>query len=321
LAEEAEGAIAESPVAETEGEPKSMLEAVQAALDAPTSKEEPPTSKPGKTEDSEDPKAEIDPTKKAKEEDDLSDADKARLSKVARARIEKVVRQRNEVEAEVKTLRPRAEQYDLIVKQIRETGLDQNDLNAVFNIGTLLKKGDVFGARAALEPIWAQVNRLTGGKVPDDLLQDVATGRLAEERARELAVARAAAEVNANRQQLAAREHEAKQAQALTSSLVDTVNAWEQTKARLDPDWKLKSPQIMQALKLSLLEGNRPKSPDEAVKMAEKALEEVNGRIRAFRPAPRAIRPAVGGMAASHRSNPAEPKSMREVIDAALGGG
>jgi len=296
-----------------------MLEAVQAALEKPTKEEGPPPSEPGKTEASAEQKAEADPTKKVREEDVLTPEEENRLSQKTKARFKTILDQRNKAESALSELEPKAKQYDVIVKQVRETGLDQSDLNTVFEIGTLLKRGDVFGARAKLEPIWAQVNAMTGGRVPDDLVQEVAAGKLAAERAQELAVARAAAEVGARQQQQAVRDHETRQQEALTSSTVETVNAWEATQARLDPDWKLKAPLVRQALELSVTKGFRPKSPDEAVQMAKKALEDVNAQIRAFRPAPKAIRPMVGGAAASTRSNPAEPKTMLDVVRSALG--
>jgi len=293
-----------------------MLDVVKAALDAP--KEESPPSDPVKTVASE-TKAPIEPTK-VEAEADLTPEELARLPAKTKKRIQDLLGQRGESEARVKALEPKAAQYDLITKSIRDTGLDQADLNVGFELMTLLKKGDVFAARAKLEPIWDQVNRMTGGHLPADLNEEVAAGKLAAERASELAVARAAAEVGVNRQRMAASEAEAREAQALNSTVVDTVNAWGQKKAALDPDWKLKLPEVTNALKLALLEGNRPKNAAEAVKMAETALEEVNARFRAYRPAPRAIKAVVGATGASKgSSNPAGPKSMLDVVNAALG--
>ena len=176
-----------------------------------------------------------------------------------------------------------------------------------------MKKGDYFGAREKLGPIWAQVSKATGGEIPDDLVKDVAEGKLAEERARELAVARAAMKVNADRQQMTARETEERRQSDLNAQVVNTVNAWEKSKAATDPDWKLKAPDIMKSIKLSLFEGKKPQSAQEAVAMAEAALEEVNQRFKALRPAPRAIRPVIAGGGAS-RSNPAAPANVLDIV-------
>ena len=291
-----------------------MLDAVKAALDGKA--EESPPSEPGKVEAS-DPKKEAEPTK-AKAEEQLSPEEQARLSIKAKARYQAIISQRDTAETRLKELAPKAEQYDVIVKQIRETGLDQADLNAGFELMTLLKRGDFFGAKAKLGPIWDQLTKLTGGVMADDLAADVAAGKLAEARARELSVARAAAQIGNQRQTAAAQASEQARAQELTRSTVDTVNAWEKTKAAIDPDWKLKAPEIMRSLKLSLLEGNRPATAQDAVAMAEKALEEVNTRFKAYRPAPRAIRPVVGNVGASTRSN-SDPKSVLDIVRSMTG--
>jgi hypothetical protein len=292
-----------------------MLDAVTAALDK--TDEGSPPSDPVKVVASE-TKAETDPTKVATETD-LTPEELARLPAKTKKRIQDLLVQRSDVEGKLKALEPKAAQYDVIVKQIRDTGLDQADLNVGFELMTLLKKGDLFGAREKLAPIWAQVSRLTGGVIPQDLNEEIAAGKLTEARARELATARAAAELGNSRQQMAAREAEASAARDLNVNVVGTVNAWEKSKAALDPDWKLKAPEIMRSLKLSLLEGARPKNAQEAVAMAEKALEEVNTRLRSYRPAPRAIKAVVSGVGASSRSNPAEPRNMLDLVRSTLG--
>jgi hypothetical protein len=291
-----------------------MLDAVKAALDGKA--EESPPSEPGKVEAS-DPKKEAEPTK-AKTEETLTSEEQARLSVKAKARYQAIISQRDTAETKLKDLEPKAAQYDVIVKQIRETGLDQTDLNAGFELMTLMKKGDFFGARAKLAPIWDQISKLTGGDVPKDLVEEIAAGKLSEARARELSVARAAAQIGNQRQQAAVQESERARSQQLTTATVDSVNAWEKQKAAIDPDWKLKAPEIMRSLKLSLLEGNRPATVQDAVAMAEKALEEVNTRFKAYRPAPRAIRPVVGNVGASNRSN-SDPKNMLDIVRSMTG--
>lgn len=293
-----------------------MLDAVSAALEPKA--EGSPSSEPEKVVAS-DPKAEAEKTAAAVKEDDLSPEDLKRLSVKAQKRYRELVSERVKAEAEVSALKPKAEQYDLITRQIRETGLDKADLDVGFGIMTALKKGDLFGARAKLMPIYEQVMRLTGGVLPKDLADEVEAKAITEARARELATARAAAEANANRVTLAQQEHEARQTQTLTASVVDSVNAWEKAKAAIDPDWKLKSPLIMQALQLSLAQGNRPKSPQEAIAMADAALAEVNERTRAFRPPPKAVKAVVGNGGGASNRNQAAPKTMLDVVSGVLG--
>jgi hypothetical protein len=293
-----------------------MLDVVSAALDKKSEEGSPP-KEPEKSTTS-DSKVEADKTTPPKAEEELTKEELARLSVKAKSRYEAIIAQRKKAEALVSELEPKAAQFDLITRQIRETGLTQSDLNVGFDVMTLLKKGDYFGAREKLAPIWDQVSKATGGELPDDLVKEVAEGKLAEEHARELAVARAAMKVNADRQQMTQRETEERQQSELNTQVVNTVNAWEKSKAATDPDWKLKAPDIMKSIKLSLLEGKKPQSAQEAVNMAEAALEEVNAKFKALRPAPRAVRPVIAASGAS-KSNPAAPANMLDIVRAHAG--
>jgi len=299
----------------TEGEPQTMLDAVQAALDGKRL-EDSPASGDDKAEGDSKPKAEVEAAKKP--EDDLSEEALARLNKETQKRIRDLVGTRKKLEKEISDFKPKAEQYDVITSQIRQTGLDQNDLAVTFDIATALKRGDLFGARKLLEPIFVQVMHATGGILPDDLRKEVETNAISRDRATELATARAAAQQAAFQGRETAARQQAAAAQQLTQSVVGSVNDWEKQKAATDPDWKLKAPEIMRSLKLSLLEGNRPTSVAQAVQMAEAALAEVNDRFRAYRPAPRPMR-AVVSSGGTSRPSTANPKNMLDVVNGALG--
>ena len=293
-----------------------MLDAVQAALDS-EGKEDPATSNPDKAL-AQAPKPAAEKVEGDKTEADLSDEDLKRLSQGVQKRIRSLVGERKKLETEIVGLKPKAEQLDHITSQIRQTGLDQSDLAVTFDIATALKRGDLFGARKLLAPIYEQVMRATGGVLPDDLRQEVQGGLMPVQRAQELAVARAAAQQAAFQGQQAQQRQAADSAQQLTNSVVNSVNDWEKAKAASDPDWALKKPEIMDALQLALLKGNRPKNEADALQMAEKALTEVNDRLRRYRPAPRAVRAVVSGGGASPR-NTAQPKSMLDVVSSVLG--
>lgn len=293
-----------------------MLDAVTTAL-GPKEEESPP-SEPEKSA-APDPKVEAEKAAAEVKEEELSPEELKRLSVKAQARYRGLVETVKKAEARASELEPKAAQFDVITKQIRETGLDQADLNVGFGIMTAMKRGDTFGAMAQIEPIYKRLLELTGGVLPKDLADEVEAKVMPETRARELATARAAAAQTAQLGQRAAQEAEARQAQELTAGVVNAVNEWEKGKAATDPDWKLKSPLIMQALRLSLVEGNRPKTTQDAVKMAESALAEVERTTRAFRPAPKAIKaPLSSGVGASSRSQ-AQPKNMLDIVNAALG--
>lgn len=294
-----------------------MLDAVQAALEGDTGKEDAATSNPDKAL-AQAPKPAAEKAEGDKTEADLSDEDLKRLSQGVQKRIRSLVSERKKLEGEISTFKPKAEQLDTITNQIRQTGLDQSDLAVTFDIATALKRGDLFGARKLLAPIYEQVMRATGGVLPDDLRQEVQGGAMPAHRAQELAVARAAAQQAAFQGKQAQERQAAESAQQLTASFVNSVDTWAEAKAASDPDWALKVPEIKDALQLAILQGTKPKNASEAVQMAEKALGAVNERRRQYRPAPRAVRAVVSGGGASPR-NTASPKSYLDVIDGVLG--
>lgn len=306
--------VTSAPSTETD-EPKTMLDAVQAALDGPKREESSPSGEV-KAEGESKPEAEEKPAEKA--EDELSEVDLARLNQKTQKRIREQVKELKRLDKEVSEFKPKAEQFDLITTQIRQTGLDQNDLAVTFDIATALKRGDLFGARKLLEPIFVEVMKATGGILPEDIRKDVEAGQISQQRATELATARAASQQAAFQGRQAEEARQAAAARQLTDGVVTSVNDWERQKAATDPDWKLKAPEIMRSLELSLLRGQRPKSTAEAVQMAETALREVNERFKAYRPAPRAVRAVVSSGGAS-RASTAEPKNMLDVINGALG--
>lgn len=306
-----------SDATEVPAESATMLDAVTAALAGKDDKEASATSEPDKAQTA--PKAaEVAEGDKAKP-DEISDEDLKRTSQGVQKRIRRLVKEREKFESEASELRPKAEQLDFITKQIQQTGLNQDDLGVIFDIGTALKRGDLFGARKALAPIWEAVNEATGGVIPKDLLPEVQGGQITAQRAHELAVARAAANQAAYQGRQQAERQATERTQQATAAVVNSVNDWEKSKAASDPDWKLKAPEIMRSLQYSLrVDGQKATTPEQGIALAEKALAEVNERFRQFRPPPRAVRAVVSSGGASPRSN-AAPKTMLDVINSVVG--
>lgn len=296
----------------------SMLDAVMAAIDPDKEKslisapDSAKAAEPQSTEGAKAPKA-GDP-----DLEDLTQVEIDKLHHKTRKQINKLIGQRKDLENHVSLLRPKAEQLDQITDQIQRTGLDGADLNNLLEIGSLMKKGDLFAARDKLMPYVQAIVEATGGVLPKDLEDAIKAGQLSEQHARELAEARSRTVLNQHQSTVQEQERGQVAAHQFLGQVVNSVNEWEQGKRRSDPDWSLKAPEIRAALELAILKGAQPKSPQEAIQMAEKALIEVDAKLKQFRPPPRAVHSVSGSPQASRAA--VEPKSMLEAISKSLAG-
>lgn len=311
----ADGNIAESSPADKGG---SMLDAVLSAIE-PKDNEKSPSSAPDSETNT--GAQSIDAPKGDKagdpDADDLSESEIDRLHHKTKKQVQKLIGQRKDLESHVSMLRPKAEQYDTIVSHIRETGLDSADLDNLFEIGTLMKKGDLFAARDKLMPFVQAILEATGGVLPDDLEEARAAGQLSEQHARELAEMRSRNVLNQHQngvRQLADAQNVSRQ---VIGGMVGAVNDWEQIKRRSDPDWGLKAPEIEAGLELAMRRGAQPRTVQEAVQMAENELAKVEAKLKRFRPQLKSVRPISGGSQASAVAG--SPKSMRDAVMQSLG--
>jgi hypothetical protein len=301
--------IADSSPAEQGG---SMLDAVIAAIE-PKDKETSPDSAP--SPDGPTGAQSADGAKVPGAEDidsDLSEVEIDRLHHKTKKQVQKLLGQRKDLESSVSALRPKADQYDAIASHIRTTGLNSSDLDNLFEIGTLMKKGDLFAARDKLMPFVQAILEATGGVLPKDLETAVAAKELSPQHARELAEARSRVALNQYQGGVREQMDSQRDFHQFTGSVVGAVNDWEAGKRRSDPDWGLKAPEIKAALELAIFKGTQPRTVQDAVKMAEDALAGVEAKFRQFRPQPRAVRSISGMPQASTATGP--PKSMLEAV-------
>lgn len=315
---------AESSTAETKDDKGDMLSAVKAALKPKTEK----------TSDSDEPgsKSEEDPAAAAKKEgakegtdpDDLSEEELAHLRPKTRKRIDNLLRDRTDRDRKIAEIAPKAEQFEKIVGFVEEAGLSKDEVNDGFAVMRDLKR-EPYKAYQRLKPIMAQLANMFGeGDLPDDLRQDVATGRITEQRARELVNARSLTTLASTQATESARqEQQRREREARESTVQDVASAvteWERSKEKSDPSWKLKQPRVMEIVKLEIFERQRTDpsyfpTKDEALRFSSDALARVEKELKAFVPRPRAITPTPD--AGSTRSV-AKPTNAVEAAKLAL---
>lgn len=298
-----------------EGE-KDILSVVEDALKG-SSEEGPPASEPEVKADSQ-PKSDAEAPKAEEDPDKLTEEEVKRLPLKTKKRIDDLLGQRRELDAKVKEFEPKVQELERIQESIRATGLNSDDIRNTFEIATALKRGDVFRAKELLTPIMEQLNRVTGGELPQDVAEKVRLGLVDEDSAKELARARAQAQVETFQRQQTLQEQTVEAQRRANADLVQSVNTWEAGKAAADPDWKVKAPLVTDTIRSMLQQGRRPSNNQEAVAMAEEALKTVETRIAAIRPAVKPITAVTTGSSQQRRA-PHEPKTYLDVVDQALG--
>jgi hypothetical protein len=295
------------------GEPKSMVEAVSAALKPKDEDEAPPASA-----QDQDPTKAVPSSEKVGElaPDELTDADRAQLKGKTKKSFERLTTRNSELSQQNEQLQARVAEYDRVVDFIRGTKLRPEEIDTVFDIASTMKSGNPHEALRKLVPIVQQLQRQAGVELPDDLTQQVQQGYLTEQHARELAMARSEASHARAREQYAAEER-AKAEQIAgyrshLSALQSTADEWERQKAANDLDWSRKSARVHELAKLEVLQNGPPRSTQQAVEMFNNIYTRVTADLKALMPRPTAVRGMNGG--ASSTRSVAEPKSMLEAI-------
>lgn len=304
-----------SPPETTEGEPKSMVEAVHAALEPKDEDEDSPASKPDQDPSKTDPTSE-----KTKEttvaSDELTEAERSQLKGRTKKSFERLTTRVGELATQNEQLQARVIEYDRVVDYIRSTKLKPDEIDTVFDIATTMKSGNPHEALRKLVPIVQQLQRQAGVVLPDDLTEQVTQGYLTEQHARELAMARSEAAHARAREEHSAQERAQAEQQAgyqnHMQSLKTTADEWERQKAGNDLDWSKKSARVHELAKLEILQNGPPKSTQQAVEMFNNIYERVTKDLRALMPKPAPVR-ALNGGGPSARSV-VEPKSMLDAI-------
>lgn len=293
------------------GGPKTLLDAALKALapadDAETTAAAEPAGDDGaKPDDTQAPETD---TASGDAQDDvprLSDA-------VFKALPQEARRAFNQLRTQIKTLRPDATRGAALSRYMQESGISPEEFVALQDAGALLKR-DPAAARKILAEKLAEIDRVLGNTLPDDLQQEVEGGYITEERARELAQARARA-ARAEDTVVADRR------QAIQQVIERDVTAWETEMRRVDPDFERKLPDIRDRIDLALrkrvAEKNYLRSGAEAVQIAQDALKAVNALVASFT-APKADTRRVPSSAASAPATRAQPRTIYEAAEQGL---
>jgi len=230
-----------------------------------------------------------------------------------------------EVLAENRSLKSTADQYhqlDDTLNQIgadaRRMGMTHEDVVALFAWPRLLAS-DPAAAVEQLREFTAMWEGRIGKTLPADLQQKVEDGLLDEATAKEVAGMRANAELTKTRYEVDQQEAQRSALARSQGEIREAVNAFQAELKRTDADYTPeKHAMTIDALRAMVSERGIPQTSADGVAMAREAHQLVTDRLKAFRPAPRAVH----GQSVGRRLNkPAEsqPKTMEEAIRRSIG--
>ena len=199
-----------------------------------------------------------------------------------------------------------------------EAGLSIDEVNTGFEIMKNIKENPQ-AALEALMPYIEQMETSTGRRLSADIQERVDEGYLDEESAREMSQLRSREQLATEASQRAAAQaqqiQQQQQVQQHATNVSGAVSEWETQWSSSDPDYKLKQPKVMEKIELYLLKNGAPSSREQAVQIAEECRKSVDNELLQFRPRKGSVNPITGG--SSPKSTP-EPKSLMEAMQQGL---
>lgn len=243
-----------------------------------------------------------------------NEADDASLPFHEHPRFQQLIRERND-------LRPLAERSRALDKFLTDNSISNEKLMQVLDF-TVLLQSDPAEALKRLRPQYEQLQAFAGEAVPPELqakltnlkrkldegVIDRETYDEFENSLRTQAKNEAAGRFRDQRQQDAA---QMSRTQAVTSALA----SWESDVIKRDPAYKTKENLVLLAFK-GLAAATPIQTPQDAIRLAEQALKQVNDSVSAMLPKKKATKPLLDSTGSSGNVN-GKPLTFEQACEAA----
>ena len=226
-----------------------------------------------------------------------------------------------ELKSERDSLKPRAEQFDKVVQFMQTNQLSTQEMAEGMQVMALMKQNPA-EAYKALKGYADKLAMFAGEALPEDLKGKVENSYVDQDTAKELAALRAQQQFQAQRQQQMEELRQQEQIRLAQEAEVRVANeralavdTWAETQKARDPQWAEKFPMVESRVKALLLE-TPIRTPDEAVKLAQRALADVEGWMARAGNKSVPIRQPASALSSAN-ARPA-PKNLLEVVQASL---
>ena len=195
-------------------------------------------------------------------------------------RWKEVLKERDTAREEAEKLKPLAKSAEVISTYCQTNNLTEDDFREALDMPRL-PRNDPKAFRERLQLYVDNIDITSGTRLPSDLQQKVDDGIIDEETAKELATARM--------QVTSAKQHGQTTQQAFEQqrkqSIINSLNAWEESKRKTDPDY-VKQFDMINDRYMALQSLNPPQTYNEAVLLAERAYNDVKQRLSSYLPKP-----------------------------------
>jgi hypothetical protein len=298
--------------------PKSILDAVTAALDKTKGEGSSPSDDADRSEAKE--SAGDKPDDETAELGEPTDEELAGYHSKTRRRVKWLLDQRNEAKAELDRLKPSVDGWTGLQGYMRDTNLSVDEVNEGFEAMRLMKN-DPLKALPVLKGYVQRLEQLAGENLSPEMQQAVEAGEISEQHARELSRAKSSASLaSAQSAQAAERARQLAANQGFERHAADVsrvVNEWDSQQATSDPDYALKRSRVMERVKLALYEEGYPRTTQAAVDLVSKIKKDVDEEFKKLSPKREQIKPITAAGSAPARP---EPKTMLDVVRQAAAG-
>jgi hypothetical protein len=208
----------------------------------------------------------------------------------------------------------KADQFEALVAQLSKAGISVNELGYGVELMRLMRH-DPTKAFESLQPFMTRLAQHVGAAIPEDLQKQVEMGAITEAAAVELSKARS--ERAFLQSQLRDRD-EQELTESNNRSITErktAIQAWEKTWRTSDPDYQKKQPFVKDKLHALIQTRGIPKTPEDAVAMAQEAREAIDKQLGSVVPRKQERRVVTGGDTSQVQP---KPKTMAEAVRAGL---
>lgn len=309
-----EGVQAVSVVAE-KAAPKSLLETVKDALKATKTATEAKAQDGGEQSPGSEGEKDGAQQDEKQETDEQKDGDaKQGKGKGRDQRIKQLADERD-------SFKDRASQWDQLSAWARDSGLAADELSQSLAIAKMVKQSP-HEALAALRGVVADLEKVTGYELPEDLTEKVERGLIDEETARELSVGRnqVARTEQQRRDDAAQRAAQADltSRRDLAQSIGKAVTEFETSLESTDPDYQKIKGLVKSKVVELMHEDGVPVDANSAVAQVKKAVAEIKQQLSSVIPQRKATKQVPAG--STHGHSGARPQTSLEAARMALRG-
>ena len=232
---------------------------------------------------------------------------------------ERIGKYREMLERHTTTLKawePKAKAFDDLQGYV-QGNMSQDNFNYAMSLMANVK-GNPVQAWKDLQPLISYLQEQVGEALPQDLQAEVEKGTISEAHAKELARTRKDAErataTAAETRAATERSAAVSRAEAQKNATLSHLQGWENQWKASDTDYSKKWESTWE--RMVTLGALRAATPQEAIRIAQKAREDIESRFAGFAPAPRQIKPGPTG--GSALKTVTRPKNALEAADRAL---